>query len=632
MTRRRWAVLAVALLAAWGMASAITLWHGARDLEGARGALTRAEQALRVSHLSAARHELSVGGDAAARGAAALGRPWLAPLRLLPMAGDNIDAARVLATAARDLSVSGGAVLDVASEIVHAKDQGASRGQVPLDHLERLTQPLAALQSTMEDTVARTDDLSCEGLLRPVRRACQRFTEIAEPAVGHVRSAAAMARAAPSMLGRDRPRRYLVFAASYSELRGSMGLLGSWALMTADDGRLDVGPFRETADLPVTEAGVTGPSEDFARRYARYGVLQDWRNANMSPSFPDTARVLLELWDAGGGAPVDGVLVTSPVVVEAMIGELGPLEVPGVTTLTAANARRFIGLDAYAAFDSQQQRKRVLGAVATAGFERMLDVVESSDVMASAEMLQRLVAAGDVQMYVRDDDIQRVLAEVGIAGELPAGDGEFASVVVNNVSGNKLDFFTTRRVHHTVRLLPDGVTASDLEVTFRNDAPTSGHPRYVLGPATALLDAGDNLSLVSLYCGRACAMEGPPVGVREGGREGQLPVWDLALRIPSGAERRVAYRTRTTGGWYRDGGHLVVPVRHVVQPSLHETLLLLRVETPGGWRPVGLPEFAEVSGGAVVVHTTGNHDLDLVVRFEPLRGNATPIDAENARR
>ncbi len=348
---------------------------------------------------------------------------------------------------------------------------------------------------------------------------------------------------APTLLGGDGPRRYLVFAASYSELRGSMGLLGSWALMTADAGRLDVGPFRETAELPVPDGDLSGPSAGFARRYGRYGVLRDWRNANMSPSFPHTAEVLLDLWDAGGGVAVDGVLVTSPLVVEGMIESLGPMEVPGVTTLTRQNARRFVGLDAYAAFDSHGERKRVLGAVATAGFERMLDVMESSDVMTNAAMLQELVAGGDVRMYARDPDVQRALSQVGLTGELPTGEGEFAAVVVNNVAGNKLDYFTTRRLHHDVRLRPGGVTAAEIEISLRNDAPASGHPRYVLGPATGLVEAGDNLSLVSLYCGRDCTLTGRPGGARDGGREGPLPVWDLALRLPPGSEHRVAYRT-----------------------------------------------------------------------------------------
>lgn len=631
MTRRRWIVLAITLLASWGIVTGLTLWHGAGDLDASRDSLTRAARALRASDLSAARQDLALGGRASGRAAAHLGRPWVAPLRLVPVVGDNLDGARVLATAARDLSDSAGAVLDVASDVVHEQPGRAPRGQIPLDDLERLEPPLTALEATLVGAVERVRAVGCDQLLAPVSRACRRFLETTEPAVAQVGTAAGMARVAPDLLGRDHPRRYLVFAASYSELRGSMGLLGSWAVMTADDGRLDVGPFDETAALPVVDGGVAGPSEAFASRYARYAALQDWRNANMSPSFPDVARVVLDLWDRGGGAPVDGVLVTSPLALEGMIGALGPMEVPGITTLTTRNVRSFIGLDAYAAFDSQAERKRALGAVAAAGFERMLDLVESNDVMASAEMLQQLVGAGDVRMYVRDDDIQQVLAHAGITGGLPAGDGEFASVVVNNVAGNKLDYFTTRRLHHTVRLLPEGVTASDLEVTFRNDAPTSGHPRYVLGPASPLVEAGDNLSLVSLYCGRLCTMVGRPDGVREAGHEAHLPVWDVVLRIPSGEERRVAYRTRTSDGWYREGRHVVVHVRHVVQPTLHETPLHVRVETPAGWTPVDLPEAAEVSDGAVVLDTTGAHDVEVVVRFAPAHDGTASMPAETTR-
>ncbi len=632
MTRRRWLVLALLLVAVWGLAVAIGVWQGAGDLQAARGSLTRAAQELGDSDLSAARDHLGRGHDSAAQAAVGLGRPWVAPLRLLPVVGDNLDAATVLAVAARDLSDAGGDVLDVASEIVHGEQVGVPRGQLPLDHLERIAPSLAALQATMEDAVGRVDALACADLLHPVARACQRFVEITEPAVAQVRTGAEMARVAPDMLGRDGPRRYLVFAASYSELRGSMGLLGSWALMTADDGRLDVGPFRETAELAVPARRVTGPSEAFITRYERYGVLRDWRNVNMSPSFPDAAQVLLDLWDAGGGVPVDGVLVTSPLVVEGMIGELGPLDVPGVTTLTSANARSFIGLDAYAAFDTHAERKRVLGAVATAGFERMLDVVENSDVMGSAEMLQGLVARGDLLMYARDPEVQHVLEQVGMAGELPSGDGEFASVVVNNVAGNKLDFFATRQLHHRVRVLPGGVTTAEVEFVLGNDAPTTGYPRYVLGPATSLADAGDNLSLVSLYCGRTCTLTGRPGGARDGGREGGLPVWDLVLRVPSGDQRRVAYRTQTEGGWYRDGAQIVVPVHHVVQPALHDASLHVGVEIPEGWVPVDLPDGAEVSGDAVVLRDSVSHEVRLEVRFEPAPTRQAADGAEDGRR
>lgn len=617
MTWRRWVLVGVAVAVVWGLASGLSLYQGARQLQEARDSLSRAATVLKASDLSEAREHLAAGRDAAGGAATRLGRWWVAPLRLVPVAGNNLDAARVMAQAAHDLAAPAGELLDVADEIVHTEEQGAGRGQIPLDYVERLQAPLGLLFTAAEDGVEHVEALDCEELLSPVTRACQRFLEVAGPAVDQVRSGSAIAEVAPALLGRGTPRRYLVFAASYSELRGSGGLLGSWAVMTADDGRLDVGEFRETTELPRPLVSVDGPSSTFERRYGRYAALRDWRNTNMSPHLPEVGAALLELWDDGGGEPVDGIVITSPLVVERMIDHLGPLEVPDVTTLTSGNVRDFIGLYAYAAFDSQAERKDVLGEVAAAAFERMLDVVESNDVMASVEVLQQLVVDGDVQMYVRDEATQQVLEQVGIGGQQPEGDGEFASVVVNNVAGNKVDYFTTRRIEHTVRLLTDQTTAAEVAVEFRNEAPTTGFPKYVLGPATPLVEAGDNLSLVSFYCGQGCTMKGRAEGVRDGGTEAGLPVWDVVLRIPSGEARRVAYRTETPGGWRREGEQIVVPVHHVVQPSLHETPLVVRVRVPTGWAPVQLPDGAKLVGDDVVVSGRGVHVVDLELRFAP---------------
>lgn len=630
MTVRRVVIGIVVVLGAWGLAAGVSVGLASHDLFAAREALDDAEGALRASDLSEAREHLSAGRDGAARAAERLSRPWVAPLERVPPLGDDLRVVRILSVATRDVATSADELLAVADDIVHTEGQDASRGQVPLDYVERVTQPLKRLSAVLASGVREVEETGCEGVVSPIHRACRRFLEIAEPAVASARRGAAMAEVAPALLGRDRERRYLVFAASYSELRGSVGLLGSWAVMTADDGRLDIGAFHETADLPVPAEPVGAPSDAFERRFGRYGVLREWRNANMSMHLPDTATVLMELWARSGRAPLDGVIITSPLAVEAMVRHLGPLDVPDVTTLTARNARAFIGLDAYDAFESANERKRVLGAVAAAGFERMLDMVESNDVMASVEVLEQLVAGGDVSMYAVDGRLQQALVDVGMAGQVPEPQGEFAAVLVNNVAGNKVDYFTTRSVEHTVHLLPDGVTNGEVSVTFRNEAPRDGYSKYVLGPATQHTEAGDNLSLVSLYCGRACRVTDAPAGVRPGGRDGGLPVWDVVLRIASGQQRRVTLRTETPRGWYRDGSHLVVPVDHAVQPTLHETPVRVRVVAPDGWAPVGPTDGAEVVDGDLVMEVSGRHAIHFEARFTPVA--ATSGDGGSAAR
>ena len=44
---------------------------------------------------------------------------------------------------------------------------------------------------------------------------------------------------APPLLGMDEPRRYFVAILNPNESRGIGGFLGTWAIMTADSGRLD---------------------------------------------------------------------------------------------------------------------------------------------------------------------------------------------------------------------------------------------------------------------------------------------------------------------------------------------------------------------------------------------------------
>lgn len=99
---------------------------------------------------------------------------------------------------------------------------------------------------------------------------------------------------------------------------------------------------------------------------------------------------------------------------------------------------------------------------------------------------------------------QRALRELGMAGDIAAvpASGEVVSVVVNNAVVNKVDRYVDRRVAYEVAPQRDGSSTATLRVTFFNDAPARGPGAYVLGPNRDGLRAGDDLSLVSIFCGR----------------------------------------------------------------------------------------------------------------------------------
>ena len=54
---------------------------------------------------------------------------------------------------------------------------------------------------------------------------------------------------------------------------------------------------------------------------------------------------------------------------------------------------------------------------------------------------------------------------------------------MNSAAGSKVDFYQDRDLRYAIDLQSDGFGVADLDVTLHNDAPTTGQPGYVIGPA-----------------------------------------------------------------------------------------------------------------------------------------------------
>src|SRR5262249_5682299 len=94
-------------------------------------------------------------------------------------------------------------------------------------------------------------------------------------------------------------------------------------------------------------------------------------------------------------------------------------------------------------------------------------------------------------------------------GEVSHTKGDSIMLVSQNTAQNKIDWFLHREMKYAVQIEPaaDGRTATvsgALTATLRNDAPTSGAPRSIIGPPEPLqlisqFPAGLNVSYTSLY-------------------------------------------------------------------------------------------------------------------------------------
>jgi hypothetical protein len=595
-TAGRWPlvfVLVVVGLIVWTAAVVTSAGRAALDLHDAASSLLDAERSLRQADLSGARGHLDRGVKRATTASDHLHRFYMQPLRLVPVVSPNLRAATALSDAARDTGGAANDLLRAAATIVHDERESV-HGEISLSYLADLQAPMRRLAEALEHSTARVEASGSDALLSPVAAARETYLDRAVPATEQAAIGADVIDVMPAFLGDVGPRRYLVAVGTLSELRASGGLMGSWSIMTADGGHMEFDTFVDVDVLTSPEADVTPISDEYAARYARMGALRQWRNVNLTPDFPSAAVAILGLWDAQSLPPIDGVIMADPVTFARIAERSGPLEVPGVGTFAPDELLDFVALDAYAVFDDDDARKEALGEVAASAFARVFDIIEDDGVPETVQLLSELARDGHLRIYSRDAVVQTAFVRAGVAAGLPDVHGEFAGVYVNNVAANKVDYFTTRRLEHRIRLLPAGVTRSVISVAFTNSAPREGYPRAVLGPWTEHTEAGDNLSLVSVVCGSNCEVGDRPDGVTDGGTELGRPIVDLRLLLRAQSTRTMQVQTETADGWYVEDGDILLPVTHQVQPTLRPSPLRVSVVLPEGWVPAHLPDGAAV--------------------------------------
>jgi hypothetical protein len=590
-------VLAVVLLGVWSVAASVAALGAYRDLDAARSEFLLASRELRDADLGGARVALAEGVAGASSAADSLTAWYVVPIRALPVAGPNLRAATSLSVAARDGGGAALELLDAAAIIVH-DERDQPRGTISLDYIAELAPPLRQLADTLQTTTAEVEAIDPGQLHGRVEAARQQYLDLVGPYVDDAAIAADLVEVIPTFLGADSPRTYLVAAASLSELRSSGGLLGSWATMTADAGAMAFGEFQ---DIDALEGiAVDAPSEEFASRYEHLGALRLWRNLNVTPDFPSAATTMVAMWEANGRPALDGVIVVDPVAFHRLVDRSGAVDVPGITTLTPETTLPFVGVEAYAAFEDQDERKLVLGATAASLFEEVFDVIESDDVPATALMFAAMAADGHLRLFSRDTAVQEVFVRGGLAGELPPSTGESVGVFANNVAANKVDYFVERRIDHEVDLLADGVARSTVTTTFTNTAPREGYPRHVLGPWADGLEAGDVRYLLQFTCSATCVIHEVPDDASNRGSEAGRPVRDLWVDIPSQASRSVRFVTTSGRAWEQVDGAIVLDLEHLTQPTLFGIALTVRVAVPPEMTAVEIPEGATVEDEVVV--------------------------------
>jgi hypothetical protein len=575
-------IIAVVGWAGWALV-------GARHhlMEGRRQAAA-GQQAISDVDLAAAEQSFSAAESEFAAGHEELGNPAVRVLGFVPVIGPNLRTIEAL-------TVSGQVVAASVADVVGLVNQQPGRlraflpsdGRFPVGRLARLADAAETAEQRMADAVTTVETTPSSGLLGPIADAQAQFSEQVVYAQDLMTSAASASRAVVELTGADGSRRYLFGAQNPSELRGTGGFIGAYAIASFDRGTFELGPFRAVQNLtslPISQ--VPPPNEDYAARYNRYGGAGFWQAINATPDFPSAAAAMVRLYERTEDGTVDGVVVVDPFVLEALLRLVGDVNIPGLGRVGPDGVVSAISVEARAEFTEQSERKEVLGEIAGKALRRLLAGGDRAQPTQIMDTFLPVVRERHMLLYSTDPELQARLVQLNLAGALPDADGDTVSVVVNNAAVNKSDFFTKRLVDYQVQLRPDGSATARIRVAFDNQAPELG------STADVVPGAGDNLSLVSIFCGRCDPTGARPRIVDSGIRRGTVIEQELGhtvgstlLKVPRGITRSVELSWDLADAWSPDGDGCYV-LEYTAQPTIKTTRLDVRVNPPDGFAPI----------------------------------------------
>lgn len=623
--RWRWVLLGVALVAGiWGGLVAVSVLGARDDALAAGDALAEARVALFDLDLERAGAQLDTTLELLGRADGRLHAPPVAAARVLPFAARNLEVTSEIVGASIDVASAGRSVVTA----VQALPQGSrsllpAGGVLPAAALTELVAPLADAAQTLASAVERVEQTPAEGVLGEIHDAREAFLADAAPAAQQLDVLAEVVRGLPAMLGADGPRRYFVGASNPTEPRGTGGYIGAFTILELDQGRPAFGATMSTLDLPTVPASeVEAADPSLAARYDRYGGAGFWPNINMTPDFPSAATAIERLYEEIEGVTLDGVMVLDPYAFQELLALTGPVDVPGHGEVTADAVVDFVSNGAYDVITDPEQRKRLVGEVATAAFASLLRGAGALEPGAVVDALGRMASDQSLLVHATDPQVQASLVAAGVTGALPDVAGDLVAVTLNSGSASKVDYYLERTLRYDVELEEDGAVVGTLVAAFANHAPTQGQPRYVIGPNSTALEAGDSLNLVSSYCTAACEfLQLPGVGFDGNETEQELelghPVASTWLLVPAGQEQELLWTQVVPDGWASVGADRVYRLTYLHQTAIRPTRLAVTVQLPPGFEPAELPEGFTAEGDHVSFDGVVDGDRTFEIRLTP---------------
>ena len=212
---------------------------------------------------------------------------------------------------------------------------------------------------------------------------------------------------------------------------------------------------------------------------------------------------------------------------------------PDGEQITKDNVVELTESTVYSRFPTDQvARKQYLQDIASEVVKKTTGEVKSPRQLLDA--LGKAVSEGRIAVWSASPADQALLEETPLAHTVPDDAAPYAGVVINNLGGNKLDYYLRREIEYAADGCEGGTRESTVTVRLSNTVPEGPLPEYVTRTVLPSVNApaGTNLSSVSLVATKGAKLKGAVANGQKlpvfAGTDRGHPVFEVQVAIPRG--------------------------------------------------------------------------------------------------
>lgn len=285
------------------------------------------------------------------------------------------------------------------------------------------------------------------------------------------------------LLGKDKPRNYLIIFQNDGELRPSGGFWTAYATIAVSKGKVIPGPASNIYDLD-DKLSSTVPAPRLLKTYHINVPYLNLRDNNLSPDFPTDAQIFLDTYYkvSGKKTTFDAVIALDTNVLVDMVAVMGKLDTR-VGTFTTEPDKRCDGCPKII-YDLEwiSGRPRNYIELNRKDFlAPLMSALLSNAMGAGKDTLPKLgqafftnVFEKHIMFYFPDTEMQNAAVLANIAGNITQSPADIDYIHLNdaNFASAKSNIFITQKIKHEISVVA-GKVEHKFAITYTNPSKAS---------------------------------------------------------------------------------------------------------------------------------------------------------------